>query len=146
MVKNGVAMFFQPNDGSVKNEGEAPEDGMRSLRFLIGYVKEYRRYFAQIVAGLLLGCLLQLILPFLTQAIVDIGIRHADIKLIWLILLGELMIVAGRMVTEFIRSWLLLHIGMRINISLVSDFLMKLMRLPMVFLTQAYRGYNAAYG
>ena len=136
----GVAMFFQPNDGFVKNEGEAPEDGMRSLRFLIGYVKEYRRYFAQIVAGLLLGCLLQLILPFLTQAIVDIGIRHADIKLIWLILLGELMIVAGRMVTEFIRSWLLLHIGMRINISLVSDFLMKLMRLPMVFFDSKLTG------
>ena len=76
---------------------------------------------------------MQLILPFLTQAIVDRGIRDSNINLIWLILLGELMIVIGRTATDFIRRWLLLHISMRINISLLSDFFIKLLKLPMSF-------------
>ena len=65
----------------------------RSFNFLLGYILQYRKYFIQIILGLLLGCLLQLIMPFLTQAIVDIGIKHNDIKFIWLVLLGELMII-----------------------------------------------------
>lgn len=105
----------------------------RSFRFLFGYIKQYRRYFIQIILGLALGCILQLIMPFLTQAIVDLGIRHKDIGFIWLILLGELMIVIGRTATDFIRRWLLLHISIRINISLVSDFFIKLLKLPMAF-------------
>ena len=86
-----------------------------------------------LILGLLLGCLLQLIMPFLTQSIVDIGIKYKDIGFIWLVLLGELMIVIGRTATDFIRRWLLLHISMRINISLVSDFFIKLLKLPMAF-------------
>lgn len=105
----------------------------RSFRFLLGYLKQYSKYFTQIIIGLAVGCILQLIMPFLTQWIVDIGIRHKDIRFIWLILLGELMIVAGRTATDFIRRRLLLHISMRINISLVSDFFIKLMKLPMSF-------------
>ncbi|MDE6225904.1 MAG: peptidase domain-containing ABC transporter [Muribaculaceae bacterium] len=105
----------------------------RSFRFLFGYLKQYRKYFTQIILGLAIGCVLQLIMPFLTQWIVDIGIRHKDISFIWLVLLGELMIVIGRTATDFIRRWLLLHISMRINISLVSDFFIKLLKLPMSF-------------
>ena len=74
-----------------------------------------------------------MILPFLTQGIVDIGIKQHNIGLIWLILIGELLIVIGRTATDFIRRWLLLHISMRINISLVSDFFIKLLKLPMGF-------------
>ena len=105
----------------------------RSFRFLLGYLMQYRKYFTLIILGLALGCLLQLIMPFLTQWIVDIGISYKDIGFIWLILLGELMIVIGRTATDFIRRWLLLHISMRINISLVSDFFIKLLKLPMSF-------------
>ena len=72
-------------------------------------------------------------MPFLTQSIVDIGIKHNDIGFVWLVLLGELMIVIGMTATDFIRRWLLLHISMRINISLVSDFFIKLLKLPMSF-------------
>ncbi len=105
----------------------------RSFHFLFGYLKQYKKYFAQIIIGLTLGCVLLLILPFLTQSIVDLGIRNKDIGIIWLILIGELMIVIGRTATDFIRRWLLLHISMRINISLVSDFFIKLLKLPMSF-------------
>lgn len=128
----GVAMCMEPTDNfylkDTSNSGES-----RSFRFLWRYILQYKRYFLQILLGLLLGCVLQLIMPFLTQWIVDIGIRHQDVKLIWLILLGELMIVLGRTATDFIRRWLLMHISMRINISLVSDFFIKLMKLPMSF-------------
>ena len=130
--EKGVAMFLEPTPEFGKQKGDEVE-GIHSFRFLMGYVKQYRRYFVQIALGLFVGSLLQLILPFLTQAIVDLGIKHRDIQLIWLILLGELMIVIGRTSADFIRRWLLLHISMRINISLVSDFFIKLLKLPMPF-------------
>ena len=105
----------------------------RSFKFLFGYIKQYRKYFGQIILGLLVGSLLQLILPFLTQSIVDVGIKNQDIGFIWLILLGQLMLTVSRTAIDFIRRWLLLHISMRINISLVSDFFIKLLKLPMSF-------------
>ena len=121
----GIVMELIPTESFYKHVAEqAPEK--KSFRFLYRYIKQYRKYFAQILLGLLLGCLLQLIMPFLTQAIVDIGIKYNDIGFIWLVLLGELMIVTGRTATDFIRRWLLLNISMRINISLLSDFFIKL--------------------
>lgn len=130
--QKGIAMFFEKTpdfDKTVESGGGE----QRSFRFLMRYLRQYRRHFLQIFLGLLLGCILQLVMPFLTQSIVDVGIRHEDIGFIWLVMLGELMIVTGRTATDFIRRWLLLHISMRINISLVSDFLIKLLRLPMAF-------------
>ena len=108
-------------------------DEKRSFKFLFGYIKQYRKYFGQIVLGRLVGSLLQLILPLLTQSIVDVGIKNQDIGFIWLILLGQLMLTVSRTAIDFIRRWLLLHISMRINFSLVSDFFIKLLKLPMSF-------------
>lgn len=130
--ERGIAMVFETTEDFGRLDPEATAGGM-SFRFLFRYLRKYRRYFIQIFAGLFLGCILQLIFPFLTQAIVDHGIRYKDLNLIWLILLGEFMIVLGRTATDFIRRWLLLHISMRINISLVSDFFIKLLKLPMSF-------------
>lgn len=127
----GIAMFLEPNDNFQITQYS--ENKIKSFGFLWGYIKQYQKYFIQIVAGLIVGCVLQLILPFLTQSIVDIGIKNNNIGFIWLVLLGELMIVIGRTATDFIRRWLLLHISMRINISLVSDFFIKLLKLPMSF-------------
>lgn len=127
----GIAMFFEPApDFDEACRDVRPE---RSLRFLAGYIRQYRGSFALIVAGLAVGCVLQLLFPFLTQAIVDVGIRDSDIGFIWLVLLGELMIVAGRFATDIIRRRLLLHISLRVNLSLVSDFFIKLLKLPMSF-------------
>lgn len=130
--ERGIALFIKltPAFGTLQEDAVANK---RSFSFLLDYLKQYKRYFTQIFCGLLIGCLLQLTMPFLTQAIVDIGIKHKDINLIWLILLGELFIVIGRTATDFVRRWLLLHISMRINVSLVSDFLIKLLKLPMSF-------------
>lgn len=130
--EKGVAMFFHPGEEFKQLKEEGVDKG-KSLAFLSGYVKASRKYLAHILLGLVLGCVLQLIMPFMTQSIVDLGINHGDISLIWLILLGELMIVVGRTVSDFIRRRLLLHISTRINISLISDFFIKLLKLPMSF-------------
>lgn len=130
--EKGIAMFIQPTPGFYEQEGESQKD-KRSFRFLFGYVKQYRRYFGQILLGALVGCLLQLVFPFLTQAIVDVGIKQQNLNIIYLILLGQLMLTVSRTTVDFIRRWILLHIGVRINISLVSDFFIKLLKLPMAF-------------
>lgn len=127
----GVALLLNPTNrfgNIVENYSQK-----RSLNFILDYIKQYNRYFKLIIIGLFLGCILQFIMPFLTQLIVDVGVKNKDIDFIWIVLLGEFMIVVGCTFTDFIRRWLLLHISMRINISLVSDFLIKLMKLPMSF-------------
>ena len=131
----GIAMFLEttPTFFTYKVEGEENIKEKRSFRFLFGYVKKYRKYFGQIVLGLVVGSVLQLVLPFLTQSIVDVGIKNQNIDFVWLILLGQLMLTISRTAIDFIRRWLLLHISLRINISLVSDFFIKLLKLPMSF-------------
>lgn len=131
----GIAMFMEATEafGTAVPPDDDSAEGKRSWRFLWGYVVQHRRYFIRIAAGLAIGCVLQLLMPFLTQAIVDVGIARRSIGIIWLILAGELMIVAGSTVTDFVRRRLLLKISMHVNISLLSDFFMKLLRLPMGF-------------
>lgn len=131
----GVAMFLEPTPAFYANKFEDKESikEKRSFRFLFGYIKKYKKYFSQIILGLFVGSLLQLVLPFLTQSIVDIGIKNHNIGFIWLILLGQFMLTVSRTTIDFIRNWLLLHISIRINISLVSDFFIKLLKLPMSF-------------
>ena len=130
--EKGIAMFIQPTPAFHELSGETT-NRKRSFNFLFGYIKQYRRYFGQIILGALVGCVLQLIFPFLTQAIVDIGITHQNLGIIYLILLGQLILTISRTSVDFIRRWILLHISMRINISLVSDFFIKLLKLPMSF-------------
>lgn len=132
--EKGIAMFLSPTPAFGKCD-RTDEDSKekRSFGFLYGYIRQYKRYFGQILLGLLVGCLLQLILPFLTQAIVDVGIANQSLTFIWLILLGQLVLTVSRTTVDFIRRWILLHISMRINISLVSDFFIKLLKLPMSF-------------
>lgn len=131
-TSKGIALFFKTTEQfqSIKLNSRANSS---SIKFLSKYIAQYKKHFIQITLGLVLGAILQLTLPFLTQSIVDIGIKNNDIGFIWLVLLGELMIVTGKTATDFIRRWLLLHISMRINISLVSDFFIKLLKLPMSF-------------
>ncbi len=131
--ERGIAMLLQPTPLFYQKDIGNQPGRKRTFGFLFSYLWRYRKYLAQIALGLLLGCVLQLIMPFLTQAIVDVGIKERNISFVWLILIGEFVIVIGRTVTDFIRRWLLLHISMRINVSLVSDFLIKLLRLPMSF-------------
>ena len=130
--EKGIAMILQPNSSFYEKEKD-DEKEKRSISFMLKYVLQYKRYFIQILLGLLLGSIFQLIFPFLTQAVVDIGINHKQINFIYLILVAQLMLVISRTTVDFVRRWILLHISMRINISLLSDFFIKLLRLPMFF-------------
>lgn len=131
--EKGVVLLLEPTEQFYKQEGEKPAKVKGKLKFLAAYFRRYRKFFGQLIVGLLVGSLLQLIFPFLTQAIVDIGIGNKDISFIWLILLAQLMLIIGRTSIDFIRRRILLHISTRINISLISDFFIKLMKLPMKF-------------
>jgi ATP-binding cassette, subfamily B, bacterial len=127
----GVAMLLDPSPEFYTREDDEPS--RTSFGFLSKYFKPYRKYITQLIIGLLLGSLLQLLFPFLTQAVVDVGIGNRNMSFIYLVLAAQLMLFLSRAFVEFIRSWILLHIGARINISLISDFLIKLMKLPVGF-------------
>ena len=129
----GVVMFLAPNHDFKESYANKTIKRKQIFHFLERYIKQYRNHLGVITLCLAIGCGLQLLLPFFTQAIVDIGIAQKSIGYIWLILLGELMVVIGRMVTDFVRRWFLLQISTNINISLISDFLVKLLKLPMSF-------------
>lgn len=131
--EKGVALLLEPTEQFyAQNDTETAPTQSRA-KFLWNYLKKYKRFFTQLILGLLLGSLLQLIFPFLTQAIVDTGIGGKDIGFVWLVLLAEMMLLFSRTAIDFIRSKILLHISTRINISLISDFFIKLMKLPMKF-------------
>lgn len=129
-VDKGIVLLLEPTE-AFHQQTDEPRVATNRLQFLWGYIKQYRRFFVQIILGLLVGSLLQLAFPFLTQAIVDTGIGTRDIGFIWLVVLAQLMLLFSRTAIDFIRSKILLHISTRINISLISDFFIKLMRLPM---------------
>ena len=130
--EKGVVMIVETSPVFYEKDITKTEN-KRSFSFLYGYIKKYKRYFLTVITTLLIGCIIQLILPFLTQMIVDVGISKKDMNIIWLILLGQLVLTVSRTIADFIRSKILLHISIRINISLVSDFLIKLLKLPMSF-------------
>lgn len=131
----GVAMMLEPTPHfyDTKNASGVGEKEIHSFRFLYGYVRRYYKYFGMIAVGLALGSIIQLVLPFLTQAIVDKGIKHQDLNIILLILFGQLMLTISRTFIDFLRRWILLRISMKINISLINDFFIKLLKLPMSF-------------
>lgn len=131
--EKGIVLLLEPtNHFYTQNDTETVLTQSR-MAFLWSYLKKYKRFFTQLILGLLLGSLLQLIFPFLTQAVVDTGIGGKDIGFVWLVLMAEMMLLFSRTAIEFIRSKILLHISTRINISLISDFFIKLMKLPMNF-------------
>ncbi|MCK9449848.1 MAG: peptidase domain-containing ABC transporter [Bacteroidales bacterium] len=127
----GIVLLLEPTQEFYKQAGD--KINRNSLKFLFSYFMRYKRFLGQLTIGLLLGSLFQLIFPFLTQAIVDFGIANKNIHFIYLILLAQMVLIISRMSVEFIRRWILLHISTRINISLISDFFIKLMKLPMSY-------------
>jgi ATP-binding cassette subfamily B protein len=127
----GIALLLKPIQDFYISKGEP--SNKTSIRFIASYFLRYRKYFGQILLGLIIGSILMLIFPFFTQSIVDIGITNQNIGFIYLILVAQLALFISRASVDFIRSWILLHISSRINVSLISDFIIKLMKLPMSF-------------
>lgn len=129
--KQGVCLLLEPTPDFYSIDDEPRRKN--NLRFLVSYLKPHRRYLLQLILGIFLVSILQLIFPFLTQSIVDIGINNQDLGFITLILIAQLVLFLSQTSVEFIRGWILLHINTRVNVSLISDFLTKLMKLPIGF-------------
>jgi ATP-binding cassette, subfamily B, bacterial len=127
----GLVLIIEPTPSLFKNETD--REKTNGFKFLFKYFRFYKKFLYQLILGLLLGSCIQLVIPFLTQSIVDIGLNNNDIGFIYLILFAQLALVLGRMSVEFIRGWLLLHIGSRVNVAVISGFLQKLMSLPVAF-------------
>lgn len=132
-TKEGVALLLEAIPKFFQSDFDKEDNNALGFSLLYQYVLRYKSYLFQLSIGLLASTLLQLIFPFLTQSIVDVGIQNQNINFIYLILFAQLFLFAGRTGLELIRSWILLHLSTRINISLISDFFIKLMNLPISF-------------
>jgi len=126
--EQGLCLLLEPTPDFYKMDDETLNKS--SFKFLFSYLRPYKTFLIQLMLGMLMGSMLQLVFPFLTQSIVDYGINNQDINFITLILVAQLALFVGRTSVDFIRNWILLHISTRVNISLISDFLIKLMKLP----------------
>ena len=131
-TEEGIVLILETTPAFFQTEFDA-EESKASFTFLSKYLFKYKTLVIQLAIGLLGGSLLSLIFPFLTQSIVDVGIQNQDLNFIYVVLLAQIMLFLGRMGIETIRSWILLHLSARINISIISDFFIKLMKLPISF-------------
>ena len=132
--EKGAALALEPGPDFYDTEDERDKvQRTGGLTTFFKYLSPYRKEFFHLILGMITVSLLQLIFPFLTQSLVDVGVRDSNLNFITLILVAQLIVTVSMLSVEFIRSWLLLHINTRINISLISDFLIKLMKLPIRF-------------
>jgi len=129
----GLVMVLEPSEHFTKDLSEKETIPKTGISFLFAYFKPYSKYIFQLLIGLLLGTILQLIFPFLTQSIVDKGIQLKDVNFIYLILIAQLTLFISETFVDVIRTWILLHITSRINIAITSNFLVKLMKLSISF-------------
>lgn len=134
----GAVLLLEPTSSFYQKE--APQERKGNFLSLLQYLRQYKNLIFQLVLGLSFGSLLQLILPFLTQATVDIGIKNQNLHFVYVILLAQLMLTISGSALGFVRGWILLHIGTRVNIALISDFLTKLMKLPIGYFDSKMTG------
>lgn len=137
--QKGIALLIEPtpdfyteddDDGNFKSAWNTEDT---NFSFLLAYLRPYKRLVVQLGLGLLAGSGLQLLFPLLTQAVIDVGIEQHNLSFVYIVLAGQVMLFLSQAAVEFIRAWILLHISTRINIALISDFLLKLLQLPIGF-------------
>ncbi|MDD2412683.1 MAG: peptidase domain-containing ABC transporter [Bacteroidales bacterium] len=128
---SGIALLLEPTNDFYEHDGD--KTNKQKISYFFKYLRPYKGLMIQLILAMVAGSLLQLIFPFLTQAVVDVGIGTSNLNFITLALIAQLVLFISQMSVGFIRSWILLHISTRINISLISDFLIKLMKLPIGF-------------
>ncbi len=131
-LHEGLSLLLSPGPDFYQLDEEEPQLALKWSK-VFTYFYKYKKLFIQLLLGMLLGTILQLVTPFLTQSVVDIGINTKNINFINLILIAQLMLFIGQTAVSFIRSWIMLHISTRVNISILTDLLIKIMKLPMNF-------------
>lgn len=129
--EQGIALLLEPSATFSDFEEEKEVSTKKSLLFFLRYLLPYKSQFIQLGVGMGLGSILQLAFPLLTQSLVDFGIGEHNLNFITLILIAQLFLFVSQLAVEYIRNWILLHINTRIDVALISDFLLKLMKLPL---------------
>lgn len=127
----GIALMLEPTPQFYQEEGE--EKQKYGFGYVFQYLRPYRSYIIQILLAMLTASIISLILPFITQSIVDTGIGTGNLSFVVMLLIAQLFLALGYMANNLIRRWLMLHTTSRVSISLISDFLCKLMKLPISF-------------
>ena len=127
----GVLLLMETTPEFYERDGDKRDKS--GFKYVFSYFRKFKGLIFQLVVGLILGSVLQVIAPFLIKSIVDIGIGNIDLTFIWLIVIAQLVLFITNGAVELFRSWIFLHVGVRVNISLISDFLIKLTRLPLRF-------------
>src|SRR5690606_37974716 len=127
----GIVMVLNPTEDFFKIK-EVPDEKI-SIKFFLKYFKEYRLEFTKLFFGLIIGSILTLVFPFLTQALIDKGIAFKSANIVLLILLAQLLLFFGTSFNDLIKNWILLHIGAKISITIIYDFLTKLFKLPIKY-------------
>ena len=138
--RTGVALLLEPTAAFYENDTFAEKNKEKSFGALFQYFFKYKSLIVQLGLGLLVGSMIQLIMPFLTQSVVDTGIQTRNLNFIYLVLAAQLMLFIGRMAVDFLRSWILLHVSTRINLSILSEFLGKLLKLPVSYFESKQTG------
>lgn len=131
-VSEGIILMLEPSEFFFNIEN-TPKANTYSFKIILNYILRYKKLVLQIAIGLLIGLVIQLLFPILTQSLVDKGIANGDLDFILIILIAQLALTLGRISADFIRSWLLLHITVRVSIFILGDFFIKLMRLPISY-------------
>ncbi|WP_136468013.1 peptidase domain-containing ABC transporter [Flagellimonas onchidii] len=132
--EEGVAMLLEPTKSFYKTRSEG--NSKNEFKYLFKYILNYKSLLKQLLIGLLLSSFVQLALPFFTQSIVDYGIENQDLGFIQIILIGQLFFIISKGIIEILRDWILLHISMRVNLRMMSDYLSKLLQLPVSFFSR----------
>ncbi len=130
-TQEGTALLLEPTPDFYRQEDE--EKGKLNFMYLLGYIRPYTRYILQIMLGMLTASIISLIFPFLTQSLVDTGIGNSNMSFVVLVLVAQLILTLSQTANGLLRNWINLHVTNRISISLISDFLIKLMKLPISF-------------
>ena len=130
-ARHGIALLIEPTPQFYKEMGD--EDKRLKFSSLVEYLRPYKSYLVQLALAMITASVLSLILPFLTQSVVDKGIGTNNLSFVVMMLVAQVVLTLGQLANDLIRSWLMLHMTTRISISLISDFLAKLMRLPIAF-------------
>lgn len=131
--RRGIALLLEPNANFANIEEEPERSSKKSLLFFLRYLLPYKTQFAQLALGMALGSVLQMAFPILTQSLVDVGIGERNLSFITLILIAQLFLFVSQLAVGYIRSWIMLHINTRVDVALISDFLTKLMKLPLSY-------------
>lgn len=129
--QEGTALLLEPSPPFYNQEGE--EKRKLAFRYLLNYIRPYNKYILQLMLGMLTASIISLIFPFLTQSLVDVGIGNSNMAFVILVLIAQLILSLSQTANGLLRNWISLHVTNRVSISLISDFLIKLMKLPITF-------------